>query len=139
MDESFRVELQRAENYAFRVEFPEEPFGGFVVDEPSPLGRDEGPNAARMLAAAVGNCLSASLLLCLQKSRAEVGEVRTSVEGRLVRNDKGRWRVEGLKVHIHAPGVAEDKLARCRAVFEEFCIVTQSVRDGLKVDVDVSA
>lgn len=137
VDGAFRVELERVDGYEFRATFPGADHDVIVVDEPPPLGKDSGPNAARVLAVAVGNCLSASLLLCLQKSRVEVHELRTSIEGTLAKNEQGRWRIERLRVSIHAPGVPEDKLARCRALFEDYCIVTQSVRAGLKVDVEV--
>ena len=40
------------------------------MDEPEPMGENSGPNAGKVLAAAIGNCLTASLLFCLQKAMA---------------------------------------------------------------------
>lgn len=137
MDESFRVEVDRMTAFGFNATFPGKPYDGVRFDEPAPLGADAAPSAERMLAATIGNCLAASLLLCLEKSRADVGDIKAVVEGRLGRNERGRWRITELHVTLHAPGVAPEKLARCRELFEDYCIVTQSVRSGLKVDVEV--
>ncbi|NIP81865.1 MAG: OsmC family peroxiredoxin, partial [Gemmatimonadetes bacterium] len=68
MDEKeFDLTLTLREGFQFDTEFDGEKMANLLFDEPSPLGEDEGPNAARVLGAAVGNCLSASLLFCLRK------------------------------------------------------------------------
>jgi uncharacterized OsmC-like protein len=111
------------------------------MDEPPPLGDDTGPNAARVVAAAIGNCLSASLLFCLGKAHVEVADVKTRITGTIVRNERGRMRLGSLEVHI-APdlgAVPPEKIRRCLDIFEDFCTVTASIRDGLDVDVEVSA
>jgi uncharacterized OsmC-like protein len=135
----FDLTLRLEEGYRFSVEFDDPAVAPLVVDEPAPLGGGEGPNAVRLLGAAVGNCLAASLLFCLKRSRVEVSELRVGVTGRVERNESGRHRVAGLRVRLH-PGIAEadrDRLRRCEGLFEDFCIVTQSVRDGLDVEVEV--
>jgi uncharacterized OsmC-like protein len=33
--------------------------------------------------------------------------------------------------------VDREKLTRCMGLFEDFCIATQSVRQGIKVDVEI--
>lgn len=110
-----------------------------LVDEPPPLGEGEGPNAARLLAAAVANCLSASLIFCLRKSRADVEGLEAEVRGRMVRNDRGRMRIGELAVTLHPAVELADrgKLDRCLELFEDYCIVTSSVREGLEVSVAV--
>jgi organic hydroperoxide reductase OsmC/OhrA len=110
------------------------------MDEPAPLGTGAGPNAARVLAAAIGNCLSASYLFCLQRARIEVRDLRTTVTGSYVRNAQGRLRIGNLRVQLEpvlGPG-APERIARCLELFEDFCVVTQSVRDGVDVDVAVT-
>ena len=92
-----------------------------------------------LLGAAVGNCLSASLLFCLQKSRVEVAGISTRVQGELRRNDAGRLRIGHLDVEITLDTAAADgkKVTRCLSLFEDFCVVTASVRQGISVAVNV--
>jgi uncharacterized OsmC-like protein len=109
------------------------------MDEPAPVGSSNGPTAAMLLSSAVGHCLTASLQFCMEKSRASPKELITDVETSLERNEKGRWRVGGIKVNIKASvdDVDIEKLERCGGLFEEFCIVTASVRKGINVEVEL--
>jgi len=139
LNETIHAHIRRAEGYRHDITFDELPGARVVMDEPAPLGKGEGPTAAMMLSSAIGHCLSSSLLFCLEKSRVSAKDVRTDVETTLSRNEKGRWRVSGIKVKIKpvVDSVDREKLARCRGMFEDFCIVTASVRQGVKIDVDV--
>lgn len=135
----FTVDLSLRDGYAFTVDFAAREGPPLVVDEVPPLGEGNGPNPARLLAAAVGHCLSASLLFCLRKSRIEVANLRTTVEGTIVRNERGRLRIGGLRVRL-APELSEEqreRMGRCLDLFEDFCLVTESVREGIPVDVEV--
>lgn len=137
--ERFTVDLTLRDNYAFTVEFNDANVPPIVVDELPPLGEGNGPNPARLLAAAVGSCLSASLLFCLRKAHIEIGQLRTIVEGTIVRSERGRLRIGGLRVRL-APDVTveqRERMGRCLDLFQDFCIVTESVRDGIAVDVKV--
>jgi organic hydroperoxide reductase OsmC/OhrA len=109
------------------------------MDEPEPLGHDAGPNATRVLSAAVGNCLSASLLFCMQKARAIPNDMKATVTSTIVRNDRGRFRVKKSRVDIQVdiPEEGRKGMGRCLDLFEDFCIVTASVRDGIDVEVVV--
>jgi uncharacterized OsmC-like protein len=136
-----RASVVRKEGFVFEASFDAAPHAAAVtIDEPPPLGQASGPNAVDLLAAAVGNCLSASLLMCLQKSRAEIGEIDTTVTARMERNEKGRLRIAGFDVEIHPSLAAGDqaKLERCKGLFEDFCTVTASVRQGIPVQVSVT-
>ena len=135
----FTVALSLRDGYAFNVEFDDAEAPPLVVDELPPLGEADGPNPARLLAAAVGHCLSASLLFCLRKSRIEVANLRTTVEGSIVRNERGRLRIGSLRVRL-APELTDEqreRTGRCLDLFEDFCLVTESVREGIAVDVEV--
>ena len=135
----FITKLERIKDYQFRVKFDLPGMPELGTDEPEPLGRNAGPNPARLLSAAVGNCLSSSLVFCLSKGRIGVDDLKASVETVMRRNEKGRWRIASLNVKLH-PVIREDDIARskrCLELFEDFCIVTQSVRKGIEVNVDV--
>ena len=136
---TFTLELEELRDYEFRVKFDWPGVPDLVLDEPPPLGRASGPNAARMIAAGVANCLSASLLFCLKKFRDAPGPMRATVTGEIVRNERGRMRIGRLDVAIRLEeGKAElAHLERCLAQFEDFCIVTESVRHGIPVGVRV--
>ena len=135
----FQVEVAQERDFAFRVDFGLEGVGDLLMDEPEPVGGGAGPNASRILAAAVGNCLSASLLFCLRRSKAEVSGMRATVRGVRARNKEGRWRIREMEVEI-TPEVLEEhlkQLERCAEIFENFCIVSQSVRQGIPIKVTV--
>ena len=141
MDEkAFRVELEQQEGFEFRVKFDWPGVPELLLDEPEPLGRRAGPNAARLVAAAVGNCLSASLVFCLKsKFKQNPGPLRATATGRLERNAQGRYRIAGIDVELSLAEAwgAMPHQERCLEQFDEFCIVTQSIRAGIPVSVTV--
>ena len=138
-EHGFAVTLTRRQGLAFQADFGTEGIPPIPMDEPPPLGTGSGPNATRVLAAAIGNCLAASLVFCLQKARVEVGDLSVTVDGSLVRNEQGRMRIGNIRVRLHPDIDPADqaKIGRCLELFEDFCIVTQSVRSGISVDVSV--
>jgi uncharacterized OsmC-like protein len=135
----FTISLEHAQGYEFTVRFDWDEVPELVLDEPEPLGHQRGPNAARILAAAVGNCLTASLLFCLRKSRVEPHGVKTRVTGTLARNEQGRQRIGGMQVRIDldSPDDQASRLERCLGLYEDYCMITESVRAGIPVDVQV--
>jgi len=136
---SFKLELEQIQDYEFRVKFDWPNVVDLKLDEPEPLGRSAGPNAARLIGAAVANCLSSSLLFCMRKFKQAPGALRAEVAGHLKRNDHGRIRIGGFEVTIRLADSAGDikHFDRCLAQFEDFCVVTESVRNGIPVAVRV--
>ncbi len=127
--------------YKFRVTFPGTGSEGLVMDEPPPLGDLAGPNAASVLAASVADCLSASLLFCLRKSKIEVEDMETVAEPAVERNDEGYWRVSHVDVSISlklSSTADKDRVKRCLDIFEKYCVVTGAVRKGMPVNVEVN-
>jgi organic hydroperoxide reductase OsmC/OhrA len=134
----FNVSMKRISEFKFEVDFGIDGVS-LIMDEPHPVGNNTGPNASKILAAAIGNCLTASLLFCLQKARVEVGEINTRVSGLLRRNQNGRWRISQINVDI-TPMVVEEfnkQFDRCNELFEDFCIVSKSIEQGIPIKVKV--
>lgn len=133
------ITLEQVTDYEFRVRFDDTAIPDLLTDETPPLGQGAGPNPSRMLAAAVANCLSASLLFALRKYKNQPGSLGAHARATLERNEKGRWRVVRIAVELSLSNVETDlsHLDRALAQFEDFCIVTESVRQGVPVDVSV--
>jgi uncharacterized OsmC-like protein len=133
------VTVEHLRDLEFKVRFDWPDAGELLMDEPEPNGHRRGPNASRLLAAAVGNCLSASLLFCLQRSKLAISGATTKVSGRIARNERGRLRVEGFAVRIHLPvgGEERERLDRCLGLFEDYCTVGASIRHGIPIAIEV--
>jgi organic hydroperoxide reductase OsmC/OhrA len=135
----FITKLRRISNYQFKANFDSPKDFEVLIDEPEPIGDGSAPSASRFLAAAVGDCLSASLLFCFEKAKIDLGDLNTVVETVIRKNEKGRWRISSIKVKLK-PQIGQSDIAkskRCLDLFEDFCIVTQSVRNGINVEVDI--
>lgn len=139
-NDTFEVSAVREAGYRFHIAFPGAGVPPLVTDEPPPLGKNEGPNPARLLAAALVNCLAASLLYALTKQGVEVVGLTATAHVETGRNERNRLRILGVKVNV-SPVVSRTSSAAAIddaiEAFEDFCVVTQSVRQGLPVDVRV--
>jgi uncharacterized OsmC-like protein len=63
--------------------------------------------------------------------------LRAEVFSKMERNDRGRLRITHIKVTLHPELSEPSKLKLCQDVFEDFCIVSQSVKAGIPMDVEV--
>lgn len=137
---TFELSLEQLEGYEFKVAFDKAAFPEWHTDEPPPLGKDVGPNPTRVLAISIANCLAASLVFCLSKKGEKVSGVKAKVQVETVRNEQRRLRIGAVNVTIQAPLTRDSPaLLACLDTFEDFCTVTQSVRTGLQVNVNVEA
>jgi uncharacterized OsmC-like protein len=132
------VNLRQEKDFRFAIDFAE----GIPVlygDETPPLGGGSGPNPAQLLAAAVGNCMSDSLLFAIRKFKQNPEPIRAAVAATIERNADKRLRVQNItvKLTLGAPGSSLAHLDRALEQFEEFCTVGQSVRQGIPVAVEV--
>ncbi|AER57275.1 OsmC family protein [Pseudoxanthomonas spadix BD-a59] len=134
------VLLEQEQDFSFRIRFQGLDVPDVLTDEAAPLGHDAGPNPLRLLLAGIANCLAASLLFALRKHRNTPGKLRASITAIPVRNAEGRWRVPRVEVALQLPeaNAAYQNLERVLDTFEEYCLVTQSVREGIDVQVSVT-
>jgi uncharacterized OsmC-like protein len=138
MAHTITVKLKQEKDFRFAIRFAE----GMPVlyaDESPPLGAGAGPNPAQLLAAAVGNCMSDSLLFALRKFKQHPEPIQAEATATIDRNAENRLRVQNIYVKLTL-GAAASSLAhldRALDQFEEFCTVGQSVRQGIALAIEV--
>lgn len=136
--QSITVELHQQQDYQFGIHFGE----GVPVltgDEPPPLGAGQGPSPVQLLCAAVGNCLSDSLLFALRKFKQSPEPLHCQVQAEVGRNTDNRLRVLGMTatLQLGVPSSRLEHLDRVLQSFEAYCTVTQSVGQGIAIQVVV--
>ena len=137
-ESNVHIQLKQRKDYQFDITF-----GGDVPnvmgDEPAPLGSGQGPSPVQFLAAAVGNCLSDSLLFALCKFKQAPEPITCDVTAEVGRNPEGRVRVLAIKavLTLGVPAASLEHLDRVLGQFETYCTVTQSVGQGIPVTTEV--
>lgn len=135
----FTIELEQLDRFEFNVRFDLPEARELTTDEPAPLGQGKGPNPARLVAAAAANCLGASLLYCVAKDQPPAGSLRATAHCDLQRIKGGRLRIGAMQVRLELSDQLSDaaRVARCLNLFEDFCVVTASLRQGFPIGVEV--
>ena len=134
-----QVTLVQQQDYRFDIHF-----GGEVPvltgDEPPPLGTGQGPSPVQLLCAAVGNCLSDSLLFALRKFKQAPEPIRCEITAEVGRNPEGRMRVLSMaaRLTLGVPATSLVHLDRVLDQFEAYCTVTQSVGQGIPIAIEVA-
>ncbi len=119
------------------------------IDEEHPEEVDMlGPNPSRLLALGVLGCLSASFIFCLKKRNFNLDDLKSEAEVTIARNEKGFLRIKKIDVNINPKIQNPDTVKRAKqclktakegvSFFEQYCIVTQSVRSGIEVNVNLN-
>jgi organic hydroperoxide reductase OsmC/OhrA len=138
---NFQVHLTHLERYQFESQASEDGLVHgvpFRSDEPDPVGDAAAPATPSLLGAALGHCLSASLLEALRHAHLPVLALETDVICAVVPNEQGLPRIDHVDVVI-MPTLAEAaaRARRCEELFEQHCTVTSSVREGIDIRVKV--
>ncbi len=107
----FSISLEQVRDYEFLVKF-DDLAETLLMDAPPGVGRNAGPCPTQMLAAAVGNCLTMTLVLFARKAGLQPTHVRAAVKARLVRGENGLPRMGAIDVALE-PGFHEADQARC--------------------------
>ena len=133
------TKLQLIDGYKFTVKSDIDYIPDFIVDETKPDGEGSGPNPPRLLATAVGHCMSSSLIYCLKKARIPIKNLETTVKTNLFRNKKGKRRIRNIDIQINLKVNRKDetRIDRCLTLFEDYCTVTHSIRKGIEVNLNI--
>ena len=137
-ESNVHIQLRQKQDYQFDVQFGAQ-VPSLLADEPAPLGNGVGPSPVQLLAAAVGNCLSDSLLFALRKFKQSPESIQCDVYAEVGRNEQGRVRVLQMRavLTMGVPAVELEHLERVLSTFETYCTVTQSVGQGIPIAIEV--
>lgn len=147
-EENTKVRIQLDKNLIFKSILDFEKTKEIVIDET--LDKSEslmGPDAATLLGMAVISCLSASFIFCLNKRDLTVDDLEAYADISFFKTEKGYQRIENIDVKITPKSKDPDVIKRIKQCtremrsgdmfFEETCIITPSVREGIDINVDV--
>ncbi len=137
-----KVGLSLEKGMIFKCDLGDINVKDFYIDEEHNKEEDMiGPNPSRLLGLAILGCLSASFVFCLKKKELEVEDLKAEADVVIKRNEKGFWRVKEINVNIKSKinePDAKKRADQCKKMFEQFCIVTQAVREGIEVKVNLN-
>ncbi|MBJ2243461.1 OsmC family protein [Pseudomonas sp. MF5691] len=140
MNDSTRVNLRLEQQHDYRCTLHfEEGAPTLTVDEPPPLGEAVGPSPVELLLGAVANCLTNSLLFALRKYKQDAEPLSCKATAEVGRNAENRLRVLHIDIELQLGKSAAklEHLPRILGQFESFCTVTQSVAQGIPVQLRV--
>lgn len=137
-DKQIQVSLEQEEAYRFVAHYDGQT-PDLLTDEPPPLGHSAGPSPVQLLVTAVASCLTDSLVFALSKFRQPTDGLSTQAIAHLGRNTDNRLRVLRIEARLQLgqPADTYQHLDRILGQFEQFCTVTQSVAQGLPVELTV--
>ncbi|HHX4052712.1 OsmC family protein [Burkholderia contaminans] len=133
------VDVAQQARFCFEVAFAGTTLAPVLTDEPPPLGDGRGPNPIRLLAASVATCLAASLLFALEKQHVDPQPIAAHIDVDMVQNEAGRVRVGAMSVRLSIGKTWADLAAATRVLdrFDAYCVLTESLREGIPVSVDL--
>ena len=137
-----KVGLKQEEEMIFKCDLGNLKMVNLYIDETNTKRTEKiGPSPTKLLALSVLGCLAASFSFCLQKKNFSLSGLEGKAEVTIARNDKGFWRVKRIDVEmipkIDTPEMRK-RADQCRKFFEQYCIISESLRTGFEVSVNLN-
>lgn len=117
-------------------------FNKITVDEPKQFhGDDRGPSSLEFLCVGIGGCMGTSLVYCLKRFKATFSELQVNAAAEIHHVPPNRMlRVTALHVDFRItpdPATQDniDNINECYEHFAKYCVVTQSVKQGIPFDI----
>lgn len=140
-DSKTKVKIKLERDMIFKYDLGNIKSINSYIDETNKKESDMlGPNAAYLLAMAVLGCLNASFIFCLKKRDFAIKDLEAEAVVSISRNDKGFLRVRKIDVNIKPKINTPDMRKRadqCKKMFEQYCTITASIREGIDVEVNL--
>lgn len=134
------TKLELTGDYDFRFIFDHDVLNDIDV-ELSKIPEDKREGVARsFLAASAMYCMSGALYYMLRARGVDVNGISATSSVKMGKDDKGKSWVEGLNLDIHAdiPDESRDVLDHCVSLLKDGCLVTRSLKKGIRVNHTIS-
>ncbi|MHA2398080.1 MAG: OsmC family protein [Promethearchaeota archaeon] len=137
-----KVKLSLEKDMIFKCDLGDLRIKDCIIDETNKIESEMlGPDASRLLAMAVLGCLSASFIFCFSKRDFTIEDLEAEAIVTIFRNEKGFVRVKKIDVNIN-PEIKNPEIQKranqCKKMFEQYCTITASVREGIDINVNVN-
>ena len=134
-----KVGIKLTENMIYKCDLGQINMDDLFIDETRKKRTDRiGPSPTKLLALSVLGCLAACFEFCLQKKGVTLSDLDGRAEVTFARNEKNFWRIKKINVEflpkIDNPEMRKS-VAQCKRLFEQYCIITESLRKGIEIDV----
>ena len=138
-----QVGLKQEEEMIFKCDLGNLKLNDLFIDEKHKKNIDKiGPSPVKLLGISILGCLAASFSFCLQKRNFSLLDLEGKAELTIARNNKGFWRVKKVNIDL-IPRVdnpkAHKRINQCIKFFEQYCIISESVKTGFDVSVNVKS
>ncbi len=136
-----KVGLKLQENMLFKCELGNVKMQDLYIDERNKKKHEKiGPSPIKLLALSVLSCLAACFEFCLQKKGFTLSDLDGRAEVTFLRKDKDFWRIKKIDVDI-LPKIdnleMRKSIAQCKGLFEQHCIISESLRKGMEINVNL--
>ncbi|MBD3193714.1 MAG: hypothetical protein GF317_01565 [Candidatus Lokiarchaeota archaeon] len=148
-EENTKVSIKLQKDMIFQLEKTYKSLNTLLIDESLEEDKEKlGPDAASLLGMAVISCLSASFIFCLQKRNLSLDDLEANADISFKEPKKGYMRIDTINVNLKPKTKDSEVLKRMKQCirelksghmfFEESCIITPSVREGINIHVNVN-
>jgi len=137
-----RVGLHQEKEMIFKCDLGNLRMDNLYIDESNKKKNEKiGPSPIKLLGLSVLGCLAASFSFCLQKKDFSLSELEGKAEVTIARNEKTFWRVKKIDIELNpkidTPEIRK-RVDQCRDFFEQYCIISESLRTGFEVNVNLN-
>jgi len=147
-EENTKISINLKEEMIFQLQNTYKSLDFLLIDETLDDQKEKiGPDAASLLGMAVISCLSASFIFCLNKRNLTLDDLEAKADISFKEPRPGYKRINSIDVKIIPKTNDAEVLKRIKQCikkmksgdmfFEESCIITPSVREGINVQVSV--
>lgn len=134
------VGIKLEDDMIFKCDLGQIKIDNLFIDEKNKKPHEKvGPNPSKLLALSVLGCMGASFAFCLKKYNLLLSDFKGKAIITSKRNENGFWRLKKIDIKLY-PMIKNSKMRRrvdqCQKEFRQFCIISESLKEGIEINTD---